>query len=102
MRITKSCGNIFKDVGFSDAEAKKLNFKSSLIISLVKYIKEQSMTQKQAAKFFGVSQPRISDLFNHKIDLFSGEMLLNMLAKTNSKAYEAMNSAILDLIDNDY
>jgi len=36
------------------------------------------MTQAEAAEFFGVTQPRISDLMRGKIDLFSLDTLMNM------------------------
>jgi len=39
------------------------------------------MTQAEAAKMLGVSQPRVSDLVRGKIDLFSIDMLVLMLAK---------------------
>jgi predicted XRE-type DNA-binding protein len=37
-------------------------------------------TQKQAAKLFGVSQPRVSDLVRGNIDRFTIDALVNMLA----------------------
>ena len=39
------------------------------------------MTQKQAALFFGETQPRISDLMNGDIERFSIDKLVIMLAK---------------------
>jgi predicted XRE-type DNA-binding protein len=41
---------------------------------------ERGLTQAQAAKLFGVSQPRISDLKRDKIDRFTIDTLVNMLA----------------------
>ena len=40
-------------------------------------------TQSSAAALFGVSQPRISDLVRAKIDLFSIDTLVEMLAKAD-------------------
>lgn len=40
----------------------------------------RDMTQAQAAKRFGVTQPRINDLLRGKIDKFSLDALVNMLA----------------------
>ena len=37
------------------------------------------MTQAEAARRLGVTQPRISDLTRGKIDLFSIDTLVNML-----------------------
>ena len=36
------------------------------------------MSQAQAAKLFGVTQPRVSDLMRGKIELFSLDTLVNM------------------------
>jgi len=43
-------------------------------------IETRGLTQIQAAKLFGVSQPRISDLVRGKIGLFSIDTLVDMLA----------------------
>jgi len=80
MTITKSSGNVFEDLGFEKQEAENLKLRAQLIISLRRYIKEEGLTQAQAAERFGVSQPRISDLVNRKIDLFSIDMLVNLHA----------------------
>jgi predicted XRE-type DNA-binding protein len=46
---------------------------------LVGYITASGMTQSEAAKRLGVTQPRISDLTRGKVDLFSIDSLVNML-----------------------
>ena len=46
---------------------------------LVAYIAASGLTQVQAARRFGVTQPRISDLKRGKVDLFSIDTLVNML-----------------------
>jgi predicted XRE-type DNA-binding protein len=38
------------------------------------------LSQTEAAKVFGVTQPRVSDLMRGKIELFGIDMLVNMLA----------------------
>jgi predicted XRE-type DNA-binding protein len=40
---------------------------------------KEGLSQSRAAKLFGVTQPRISDLVRGKIDLFSIDTLVNML-----------------------
>ncbi len=81
MKITKSSGNIFEDLGFDAAESMVLKLRSSLMISIRKEIEERGLTQVQAGKLFGVSQPRISDLVRGKIEEFTVESLMEMLAK---------------------
>ena len=48
--------------------------------AVIAHIEKNGLTQGQAAKQFGVTQPRISDLMRGKIDLFSLDTLVNMLA----------------------
>lgn len=49
--------------------AENMKVRSALIHELVTYITNTGMTQSQAARQFGVTQPRISDLTRGKIDL---------------------------------
>jgi len=44
-------------------------------------IEAEGLTQAAAARMFGVSQPRVSDLVRGRIELFSIDTLVNMLAK---------------------
>jgi len=83
-----SDGNLFEDVGFENQEAKKLQFKSYLMVSLMKYVKNCGLTQVEAAKRLCVTQSRISNLMNHRIDLFSAEMLLDMMELAGFRVYE--------------
>lgn len=49
------------------------------MIELSKLIDSRGFTQAEAAKYFGVTQPRISDLKRGKIDRFSIDSLVEML-----------------------
>ncbi len=62
------------------AQAENMKLRSALMIALKDYIEAESLSQSEAAKRFGVTQPRISDLVRGKIDLFSLDMLVNMVA----------------------
>lgn len=62
------------------AEAEHMKLRSSLMLALQNRIRAAAMTQGQAAKLFGVTQPRISDLMRGKIDLFGIDTLVTMLA----------------------
>ncbi len=59
--------------------AENMKVRSALMHELVTYITNTGMTQSQAARQFGVTQPRISDLTRGKVDLFSIDTLVNML-----------------------
>lgn len=79
LRARHSSGNVYRDLGFAPREAENLRARSDLMIRLTKIIKARGLTQAAAAKLFGVSQPRISDLTRGKIDRFSIDSLVEML-----------------------
>ena len=80
-KIRRSSSNVFRDVGFTPDEAAHLLIRSDLMIQLERTIREQKLTQVKAAKLLGVTQPRISDLLRGRIQLFSIDSLVDMLAK---------------------
>ena len=81
LKVTRSTGNVFRDVGFSRKEAEHLRVRADLLIDLQAAIKERGLTQAAAAKLLGVHQPRISDLMRGRIELFSIETLIDLLSR---------------------
>ncbi len=84
-QITPSSGNVFVDLGFDEEEAAHLEVRSTLMFTIRKLIQEQGLTQAKAAQLLGVTQPRISDLVRGRIDLFSIDSLVDMLARAGIK-----------------
>jgi predicted XRE-type DNA-binding protein len=84
-RIRRSSGNVFRDLGFSREEAENLKIRSDLMIRLSKVIERRRLTQGEAARLFGVSQPRVSDLVRGKIDRFSIDTLVAMLGRAGAR-----------------
>jgi len=78
-RSQRSSGNVFRDLGFGTEEAGNLRVRADLMIALSKLIEDRGLTQVKAAKLFGVSQPRVSDLVRGKIERFSVDTLIAML-----------------------
>lgn len=62
------------------AEAENMKLRSALMISLKQHVTRAGLNQTQAAKLFGVTQPRVSDLLRGKINLFSLDALVAMAA----------------------
>ena len=79
--IETSCGNVFEDLGFSRQEAVSLQLRSFLAFRLEQFMEAEGLTQRQAAAFFGVSQPRISNLVRGRIELFSLDTLVDMVTR---------------------
>jgi predicted XRE-type DNA-binding protein len=80
MKKTRRFTNAFEAVGFAAAEAEHLRIRADLMIALTKIIEARGLTQAAAAKLLRVTQPRVSDLMRGKIDRFSIDTLVEMLA----------------------
>ena len=80
VKVTRSSGNVFRDLGFSPEEAEHLKIRSNLMIHVQNIIRARRLKQAEAAKVLGVTQPRVSDLLRGRIDLFSTDTLIDMLA----------------------
>lgn len=85
--MTKTKGETMKGEKFASVwdaiedtpeEAENLKLRSSLMIALKTHLKKTGLTQVQAAKLFGVTAPRVSDLMRGKINLFGLDSLVNM------------------------
>jgi predicted XRE-type DNA-binding protein len=85
LKITRSSGNVFLDLGFPPAEAAHLKLRSDLVLALLDLIRDRGLTQARAAKLFGVSQPRVSDLKTMKIERFSIDTLIEMLGRAGAQ-----------------
>ena len=51
-----------------------------LMVRLREMRRSRALTQVQAARWFGVSQPRVSHLAQNRVDRFTTDALINMLA----------------------
>jgi len=59
--------SVFHDLGFSPAEAENLRIRAAMMNTLIDAIEARKLTQAQAAKLLGVTQPRISDVFVYHV-----------------------------------
>lgn len=79
LKMQQGSDNVFLDLGFSADEAQNLLLRSELM-SKVRTI-ARGMTQQEAANLLGITQPRLNLLLKGKIEKFSLDALVNMLAK---------------------
>lgn len=75
--------NVWDAIEDTPEEAANMKLRSVLMTALKRHIDRTKLNQEQAAKIFGVTQPRISDLMRGKINLFSLDALVNMAAAAN-------------------
>lgn len=74
--------NVFDALESDPAVAENLKIRAQLMNALTQYINKKKLTQSAAAELFDVTQPRISDLVRGKIERFTIDMLVNMLARS--------------------
>ncbi|TAL70974.1 MAG: XRE family transcriptional regulator [Burkholderiaceae bacterium] len=80
MTDKKRFASVWDAIEDTPPEAASMRARSSLMMNLAEVIRQQGMTQAEAAALFGVTQPRISDLMRGKINLFSLDTLIDMAA----------------------
>jgi predicted XRE-type DNA-binding protein len=79
--VTRSSGNVFRDLGFPREEAEHLIIRADLLLQLQKTIAGRGLKQSDIAKILRVSQPRISDLLRGRLHLFSTDTVIEMLIR---------------------
>jgi predicted XRE-type DNA-binding protein len=78
LKMTRSSGNVFRDMGFSKAEAENLRLRSQLMRQIDAYYRESGMTQTAAARVLGLTQPRLNALLKGRLSQFSLDALVNI------------------------
>ena len=84
-RLTRSSGNVCRDLGFAGEDAEHLAIRADLMIQIEKAIKSRRLKQAEAAKVMRATQPRVSDLLRGRINLFSTDTLIDMLARLGAR-----------------
>ncbi|SUO93036.1 helix-turn-helix domain-containing protein [Suttonella ornithocola] len=84
--------SVFDAISDTPAEAANLTMRAEIMRHIANTVAQNQWTQSQAAKHCGISQPRMNDLLNGKIDKFSLDALVNINAQLGHS---------IDLIFND-
>ena len=83
--LRRTTRDVFGDLGFAAPESENLRIRADLMIRLSRMIERRGLTQGAAARLFGVSQPRVSDLVRGKIERFSVDGLLEMMGQAGER-----------------
>lgn len=75
-------GTAYEALGLSREEAAVRAMRILFAVEIDRFVKRRRMTQTAAAEFFGVSQPRISNVLNGKLQGFTIDLLVKMVSKT--------------------
>lgn len=76
-KIQRSTSNVFTDI--RSAHPERLLARAQVMERIAAILKERGLTQSQAARLLGLSQPKISALVNGKLSQFSLEHLFELL-----------------------
>ncbi len=77
VKIERSSGNVFADLGLPDADVRLL--KAELVTRIDRIIRQRGLKQVEAAKLLGLSQPDVSRLLRGDFREYSVERLLRLL-----------------------
>lgn len=83
IRFERSSGNVFKDIGFPEAEAERELLKADLAVEIYRIIARRKLTQAKAGELLGVNQADVSRLKNGDFNRFSVERLFAFLNRLN-------------------
>lgn len=72
-----SSGNVFADLGIADAD--KLKIKSGLAIEITKAVRKIGLSQEEAGRRMGLTQPKVSGLFHGDFANVSERKLMDCL-----------------------
>jgi predicted XRE-type DNA-binding protein len=75
--VVPSSGNVFADLGITNAEEKQT--KVRLAVAINQIIQGRKLSQTAAARRLKVNQPKVSALSNYQLGGFSVERLMNFL-----------------------
>jgi predicted XRE-type DNA-binding protein len=74
----QSYANVWDAIEDTPAEALNMTMRSSLLIVIEQRVRGWDVTQAEAARRLGISQPRLNDLLHGRIAKFSLDALINL------------------------
>lgn len=73
--------SVWQALGKDEAEAETMRLRADLAIALRDHMSSWKVTQAEAAKRLGISQPRLSELLKGRIESFSLDLLTRLASK---------------------
>ncbi len=79
--VTESCGNVFRDLGFPEEEARESLAKAKLVVVIQQAMESAGWTQEETARMIGVKQPRLSTMLRGDYRNISEAKLLDCVMR---------------------
>ena len=77
IEVQRSSGNVYADLGLPNAE--RLKIKTALVVEIRKAVRRVGLTQQEAAKRMGITQPKVSDMKRGDFSNLSERKLMDCL-----------------------
>ncbi|MBE0704801.1 MAG: XRE family transcriptional regulator [Hyphomicrobiales bacterium] len=74
----QSFANVWDALEDTPAEAANMTMRSNLLIAVEQRVRGWGVTQAEAARRLGITQPRLNDLLRGRITNFSLDTLINL------------------------
>jgi predicted XRE-type DNA-binding protein len=79
VEVQQGSDNVYADLGLPDAD--KLKIKTGLVVEIRKAMRKLELTQQQAAKRMGITQPKVSDMMRGDFTNLSERKLMDCLTR---------------------
>jgi predicted XRE-type DNA-binding protein len=79
LAIHEGSGNVYRDLGFPDAE--EMLVKAQLVTKIREIIRSKGLTQMEAAKILGLPQPKLSGILRGQFRGVSERKLIDCLTR---------------------
>jgi predicted XRE-type DNA-binding protein len=79
IEVHRGSANVYADLGLLDAD--KLKIKSGLVIEIRKAMRNLNLTQQEAAKRMGITQPKVSAMMRGDFSNLSERKLMDCLTR---------------------
>ena len=79
VQVQRGTGNVYADLGLPHAD--KLKIKTGLVIQIRKAMGNLGLTQQEAAKRMGITQPKVSDMMRGDFSNLSERKLMDCLTR---------------------
>ncbi len=90
MSKERKFNSVWDAIESTPQQAASVRARSELMMALQAWVKAAGKTQAAAAKLFGVTQPRMSDLMRGRLHLFSLETLMDMATTAGMEPHIAI------------
>ena len=85
LTLPKEFNSIWDAIESDEGQAANLKLRAQLIMEVAEYVKQSGLTQAEAAKRLGTTQPRLNDVLKGRIEKCTVDRLVNMLAAVGYK-----------------